>query len=124
MTSKRSRNCRALISEYVGAGLHLIDENAAKPISQIAKETRMSGHTVRRWLEQDHYDVWFRWWPSFDAIHEAVLRERTEDGAKPANIVSTLPEPDLVAIAEEDEPMQLRGQSHGMRRRNGRWRHI
>lgn len=61
MTSKRSRSCRALISEYIGACLHLIDENAAKPISQIAKETGTSETTARRWLEKDHYDMWFRW---------------------------------------------------------------
>lgn len=46
----------------------MLGDNKPKPLRQIAAETGMSITTVRRWAEIDHYDEWFKWWPSFNAI--------------------------------------------------------
>jgi hypothetical protein len=52
----------------------------AKPVRQIAVATGMSIGTARYWLERDHFDEWFLWWPSFEAILVDVKSERDPQG--------------------------------------------
>lgn len=52
------------------------DPVVAKTVRLIAAETGMSVRTARYWLERDHFDEWFRWWPSFSAIVADVWEGR------------------------------------------------
>lgn len=69
---------RTTLAAYMEAKRHLlsIDPPRAKPVRQIAAETGMSIRTVRHWLERDHFDEWFGWWPSFAAIVADVRSDR------------------------------------------------
>jgi len=55
----------------------------AKPVRQIAAEAGMSIRTARYWLERDHRDEWFQWWPSFAAIVADVRSERDANEPPP-----------------------------------------
>lgn len=72
----------------------------AKPVKQIAAETGMSIRTVRYWLERDHFDEWFLWWPSFDAILADAQSERDPHGVSSKLI--ELPDYSAADIAAED----------------------
>ena len=103
------------LAAYIAAGHHLIfdanrerhslDPYRAKPIRQVAAETGMSTRTVRDWLKRDHYDVWARWWPSFEVICEEMREEgRTDSAPSPQyRLIDDLPVPDADAIAAAAE---------------------
>ena len=89
---------RATLGEYFRAGRHMLSGNKPKSIRQIATETGMSIRTVRHWAEIDHYDEWFKWWPSFDAIW-ADIRKGQPTTITPS---ATFEFPDIDdALAEE-----------------------
>lgn len=106
---------QAALTSYLAAGQHLIfdthrqrhglDPYRAKPIRQVAAETGMSARTARDWLKRDHYDVWARWWPSFEVICEEMREEgRTVGAPSPRGVrVGDLPAPDPDAIAAAAE---------------------
>jgi len=62
----------------------MLSEDKAKTIRQIAAETGMSIRTARYWLERDHREEWFRWWPSFAAIVADVFEGRDMNRVSPA----------------------------------------
>lgn len=89
---------RATLGEYFRAGRHLLSPTRAKTVRQIAVETGMSIRTVRHWAKVDHYDIWFEWWPSFDAIWAEAREDKPLTNSPPA----TYEFPDIdAALAEE-----------------------
>jgi hypothetical protein len=65
---QKSTSHRATLGAYIRAGRHMVSENKAKTIPQIASEIGMSTTTARHWLKADHYAEWLEWWPSVEAL--------------------------------------------------------
>lgn len=97
---------RATLAAYMAEKRHLLSSNPlrAKPVRQIAAETGMSIRTARHWLERDHFDEWFRWWPSFTAILADARSDR--DPNKPPPKPLELPEVTSADIAAADAMME------------------
>jgi hypothetical protein len=104
-----TRHRRAL-AEYMAEKRHLIPDECrglnglppyrAKSVRQIAVETGMSIRTARYWLERDHFDEWFLWWPSFEAILVDVKSQRDPHRVPLKSI--ELPDYSAAEIAAED----------------------
>lgn len=93
--SNRRSALRGVIDSYVRAGRHLESHHRAKSIKTISQETGASVSTVRRWLERDHYNEWFRWWPSEAALAKQLIAGRPTPVTKLA-----LPDPAQVTWDE------------------------
>lgn len=90
---------RTTLAAYMAAKRHLlpVDPPRAKPVRQIAAETGMSIRTARYWLERDHFDEWFRWWPSFAAILADVQSDRDARAKSPPIELPDLTPQDIAA---------------------------
>lgn len=98
VSSKPRHPQRGIIERYVRAGKHRLSPDRAKSIRAISRETGVSVSTVRRWLQVDHYDEWFRWWPS----EEALVRDLLPRQGKPSGAPLELLAPET-AVWEHDE---------------------
>ena len=90
---------RVTLAAYIRDGRHMLTDDKAKTIRQIAEDAGMSTTTVRHWLKVDHYDVWLDWWPSVEALWEEW--QKNKPALAPMNF--DLPDVDAGAIAAADD---------------------
>ena len=73
-------NYRTTVAGYVAAKRHLREDGSGpKTLSQMAMEIGATSSTVRRWLRQDHWELWMEYWPSVGEIFDELRREREQE---------------------------------------------